>query len=90
MEEEYDFTERNERVADMIEQAGDGSVSGLVQTMRESTLINISDAMIWAFITILFIRAVAELTRRTGEATRPIIEVAAEKWRDHDDDYRPS
>lgn len=90
MDEEYDFNERNERVADMIEQAGDGNVSGLVQSVRDSTMMNISDAMIWAFIVVLFLRALSEFIRRTGEATRPIVEVAAEKWRESDDDYSPT
>lgn len=90
MDEELDFRQNNDRVAEMIEQAGQGDVAGLARTVREGTQIGVNDTMIWAFILVLFIRAFADLIRRTGDAARPMVEVAAEKWRDSDDDYEPT
>ena len=90
MEEEIDFSQNNYRVSEMIEQAGSGDVAGLARSVREGTQIGVNDAMIWAFISVLFVRAFADLIRRLGDAGRPMVEVAAEKWRDSDDGYEPT
>lgn len=80
MSQEDRFREENDRIAEMFAQTTTGDISGLMHNVRESTQFERDDTIIWAFIVILGIRALAELIRRSTEGFKPLVQVAADKW----------
>ena len=82
MSQDDRFREQNDRISEMFTQTTTGDISGLFANVREQTQIERDDTLIWAFIVILGMRALAELIRRSTEGLKPIIEVAAEKYRE--------
>ena len=88
--EEYNFREQNERISDLMASTQANDVAAFMEDMREATQFQLDSRMVWALIVVFMIRAIAELIRRSTDGARPIIEVAAEKWRDagEKDPYR--
>lgn len=89
-DQDYDFREPNERISGLMESTQANNVADFVDSLREDTQFELDSRMVWALIAVFMIRAVAELIRRSTDGARPIIEVAAEKWRDagEKDPYR--
>lgn len=90
MDDNYDFKEENSRIAELMEHAQAGDVTAMVETAREATQFELSNPILWFFMAILMIRALAEFIRRTGDAVRPITEVVADKMREVDDERKDS
>ncbi len=89
-EDEYNFREPNDRIEGLMQSTQTNDIAEFVDNLREDTQFELDERMVWALIAVFFIRAIAELIRRSTDGARPIIEVAAEKWRDQgeNDPYR--
>lgn len=85
-EETYDFREPNERITDMVASTQANDVAAFMSDLREATEFELDSRMVWAMIAVFLIRAMAEFIRRSTDGARPIIEVAAEKWRESGED----
>ena len=83
-EEMPDFSGPNQRAIDLLGPALNGDVVAFGENLRSATQVEGSNAIIWILASAVLLSAISNFIRRTGEATRPLVEVAAEKWRESD------
>lgn len=83
-DEAPDFSGPNDRLIDMLGPALNGDIVAFGEAVRGATQFEGSNAIIWVLALSVLISAISNFIRRSGEATRPLVEVAAEKWRTGD------